>query len=247
MSTVLFLILMSLIAGVLTGIVGMASLTLYPVLLSVGIQPITANATITVAQVGARLGTVISSLKELHGHWKQALQIAILNTIGGVFGALILIHSSNTGFKKMVPLFILLAGIMILYPQKANTTNLNNRFNQIMSWLSLFLVGVYNGYFGAASGLLMIAVLSKIVKENYAIYNAMRNLASFCNNVVAAGLFIFRLSIDWAVIILLLLGLFIGGLIGPIIVRYIPSTYIKTAVGGFAIILAFILGYEAYL
>ncbi|GAB5053401.1 hypothetical protein PESHB4_20390 [Pediococcus ethanolidurans] len=145
MSTVLFLILMSLIAGVLTGIVGMASSTLYPVLLSVGIQPITANATITVAQVGAGLGTVISSLKELHGHWKQALQIAILNTIGGVFGALILIHSSNTGFKKMVPLFILLAGIMILYPQKANTTNLNNRFNQIMSWLSLFLVGVYNG------------------------------------------------------------------------------------------------------
>ncbi|MBU7563450.1 sulfite exporter TauE/SafE family protein [Pediococcus ethanolidurans] len=247
MSTVLFLILMSLIAGVLTGIVGMASSTLYPVLLSVGIQPITANATITVAQVGAGLGTVISSLKELHGHWKQALQIAILNTIGGVFGALILIHSSNTGFKKMVPLFILLAGIMILYPQKANTTNLNNRFNQIMSWLSLFLVGVYNGYFGAASGLLMIAVLSKIVKENYAIYNAMRNLASFCNNVVAAGLFIFRLSIDWAMIIPLLLGLFIGGLIGPIIVRYIPSTYIKTAVGGFAIILAFILGYEAYL
>jgi len=93
----------------------------------------------------------------------------------------------------------------------------------------------------------MIAVLSKIVKENYAIYNAMRNLASFCNNVVAAGLFIFRLSIDWAMIIPLLLGLFIGGLIGPIIVRYIPSTYIKTAVGGFAIILAFILGYEAYL
>lgn len=77
MLSMIYLILMSLFAGILTGIVGMASLTLYPVLLSIGIPPITANATITVAQVGAGLSTVLSSLRELHHHWKQALRIAI--------------------------------------------------------------------------------------------------------------------------------------------------------------------------
>lgn len=68
MLSIIYLVLMSLLAGILTEIVGMASLTLYPVLISVGIPPITANATITVAQIGAGLGTVLSSLRELHRH-----------------------------------------------------------------------------------------------------------------------------------------------------------------------------------
>lgn len=247
MFSIIYLVLMSLLAGVLTGIVGMASLTLYPVLLSVGVAPITANATITVAQVGGGLGTVTASLRELHGHWKQAFQIAVLNTLGGVFGALILIHSTNNGFKKLVPVFIMLAGILILTPKRRGKPVINNRIITAVSWLNTFLVGIYTGYFGAASGLLMIAVLSKIVHENYAIYNSMRNFASFMNNIVAATMFIFTIPIDWAVIIPLLIGLFTGGYIGPIIVRYIPSTVIKHAVGIFAVILALVLGYQAYL
>lgn len=247
MLSIIYLVLMSLLAGILTGIVGMASLTLYPVLLSVGVAPITANATITVAQVGGGLGTVTSSLRELHGHWKQAFQIAILNTMGGVFGALILIHSTNGGFKKLVPVFIMLAGILILTPKRKDKQAANTRLVTAISWISTFLVGIYAGYFGAASGLLMIAVLSKIVHENYAIYNSMRNFASFMNNIVAATMFIFTIPIDWAVIIPLLIGLFTGGYIGPIIVRYIPSRMIKLAVGIFAVILAIVLGYQAYL
>lgn len=247
MLSIIYLVLMSLLAGVLTGIVGMASLTLYPVLLSVGVAPITANATITVAQVGGGLGTVTSSLRELHGHWKQAFQIAILNTLGGVLGALILIHSTNSGFKKLVPVFIMLAGILILTPKRHGKPAFDSRIITAVSWASTFLVGIYTGYFGAASGLFMIAVLSKIVHENYAIYNSMRNFASFMNNIVAATMFIFTIPIDWAVIIPLLLGLFTGGYIGPIIVRYIPSKVIKTAVGIFAVVLAIILGYQAYL
>ncbi|GHP13147.1 UPF0721 transmembrane protein [Lentilactobacillus fungorum] len=246
MLSIIYLVLMSLLAGVLTGIVGMASLTLYPVLLSVGVAPVIANATITVAQVGAGVGTVSASLNELSHHWRQAIQIAVLNTLGGVIGALILIHSSNGGFKKVVPIFIMLAGIMILIPKPKAARKRHTQLATGMSWVAIFLVGIYNGYFGAASGLLMIAVLSKIVNEDYAIYNAMRNFASFTNNIVAAAMFISTISIDWAVIVPLLIGLFAGGYLGPVIVRYIPSKLIKLAVGGFAIVLALILGYQAY-
>lgn len=245
MLTLLFLILMSIIAGILTGIVGMASLTLYPVLLAVGVPPITANATITIAQVGGGVGTVLSSFKELRHHWRQAFQVALLNTLGGVLGAIILVHSSNAGFQKVVPIFILLAGVLILVPKSKREITKNHWFN-VLGWLGVFLVGIYSGYFGAAAGLLMIAVLSKIINEEYAIYNAMRNFATFCNNVVAASIFAWRLTIDWQVIVPLLVGLFVGGYLGPIIVRYVPSRYIKTAVGIFALLLAVYLGYQAY-
>lgn len=75
-----YLLVMSLIAGILTGIIGMASLTLYLVLLSVGVPPVSANATITVATVGAGVGTTISSLKELKHHWGSAILVAMALT-----------------------------------------------------------------------------------------------------------------------------------------------------------------------
>lgn len=236
---------MSLIAGILTGIVGMASLTLYPVLILVGVMPITANATITVATVAAGVGTVLASLKELKNHWGQALSIAILSTVGDITGAVILIHSSNAGFKKIVPIFILLAGLLILWPmqkQKKHVTTLEI----FVSYLSVILVGIYNGYFGAASGLLMIAILSRIVGGNYARYNAVRNLASFMGNLCSSLIFIKTLPIAWNTVFPLVVGLFIGGYLGPIVVRCIPSQLIKKGVGVFAIILAVILAVQTY-
>ncbi|MFZ2353247.1 sulfite exporter TauE/SafE family protein [Paucilactobacillus nenjiangensis] len=240
---------MSLLAGILSGIVGMASLTLYPVLLSLGIPPITANATITVANSIGGFGSVVSSIKELNGHWKQAIQIALISTAGGVCGALILIHSSNASFQKFVPIFILMAGIMILVPNKKTKTNEpkpKSKFVSTISWVGVLGVGMYSGYFGAGAGLLMIGVLSKVVHERYAVYNAFRNFAAAINNATAAVMFIFMLSIDWAVVLPLMFGLFVGNYIGPIIVRFIPSKVIKLVVGCFALILSAYLAYQAY-
>ncbi|WP_119326748.1 sulfite exporter TauE/SafE family protein [Companilactobacillus musae] len=248
MLTMVYLIFMSLLAGILTGIIGMASLTLYPVLLSIGISPISANATITVATVGAGVGTIASSLKELRNHWKMAIIVASLSTTGSVLGALILIHSSNSGFKKIVPLFILLAGVMLLWPSTPkNDTKKGSTVITFIKWLNVILIGLYNGYFGAASGLLMIAVLSKLIGGKYITYNAIRNFSSFINNICSAVMFIFLLQIQWSVMVPLILGLFVGGYVGPIIVRYIPSKVIKNIIGIIAIFLALLLGYQAYL
>lgn len=142
------------------------------------------------------LGATLSSLSELSHHLRQALLIALWNAIGGVFGAELLIHSNNSGFKKIVPAFILLAGVLILSPNNKIDARENSHI-QWLDWLFLLLVGIYNGYFGAASGLLMIAVLARIVCGNYSEVNSLRNFASFCNNLVAAGMFILRLKIDW--------------------------------------------------
>lgn len=244
MLSMAFLVLMSLLAGILTGIIGMASLTLYPVLVSIGVPAISANATITVATVGAGIGTTMASLRELHHHWKAAFTAAILCTSGSVIGALIL----NASFKKVVPLFIFAAGIMLLWPSKSSSNSglRKGLIATILGWIGVALIGIYNGYFGAASGLLMIAVLSKVVGGKYVTYNSIRNFSSFCSNVVSAIMFSFMLKIQWNLIIPLLIGLFIGGYIGPVIARHIPEKLIKTSVGIFALILAGILTWQAY-
>ncbi|MBS9336600.1 sulfite exporter TauE/SafE family protein [Fructobacillus papyrifericola] len=241
-----YLLIMSLFAGILNGIVGMAALTLYPVLLSLGISPVAANATITISQSGSGVGTLLSSLKELRQHWQQAIWIAVLNTAAGVVGALLLIHSSNADFKKVVPVFILIAAIMILLPKKAKQQGQKSAFVRFISWAGICLVGLYIGYFGAGSGLLMIAVLSRALNEKYATYNAIRNFATFLNNGVAGILFAFTMPVHWAVIPVLLIGLFAGGYIGPIVVRHVPQDKIERYVGIFALLLSAVLAWQAY-
>lgn len=247
LETILYLLGMSLIAGILNGTVGMAALTLYPMLLSVGIPPITANATNTIGLLFSGSSSVLSSRRELKGHWHQALLITLLNALGGVLGALILIHSSNASFKRVVPFIIFLAGVMILTPKKDPDQATHRKLAQGFGYALIMLVGLYIGYFGAGAGLLMIAVLSRIVAGPYATYNAMRNLASLVNNTVTSIMFIFSMPIAWWVLIPVCIGLFTGGFLGPMIVRLIPSHVIKTAVGIFAIGLAVALFYQAYL
>lgn len=247
MFSTVFLLLMSLLAGVLTGIVGMASLTIYPVLLSLGIPPVSANATATVATVGAGVSTVLSSLKELKGHWRLALTVGALSTAGSITGALILAHSSNAGFAKVAPIFILMAGVLLLAPAPATPTKWPARWQRVLQWLAVSLIGCYNGYFGAASGLLMIAVLSRVIGGPYPTYNAIRNFAALLDNVFSTLIFIFMVPIQWSVMIPLLVGLVLGGYVGPIIVRYIPSAVIKKLVGVVALILAAYLGWQAYM
>lgn len=246
MASMLYLLLMSLIAGVLNGIVGMAALTLYPVLLSIGIAPVSANATITISQMGSGIGTLLSSFKELKHHWKQAILIALINTSAGILGALLLIHSSDADFKKVVPLFILLAAIMILLPKKQREGLTKSPWVKAMGWISIFLVGLYIGYFGAGSGLLMIAVLSRALNEKYATYNAIRNFATFLNNGVAGILFAFTMPVHWVVIPILLVGLFAGGFLGPIVVRHVPQNKIERYVGIFALVLSTVLAWQAW-
>ncbi|MFC4761233.1 sulfite exporter TauE/SafE family protein [Fructobacillus durionis] len=246
MASVLYLIAMALIAGVLNGIVGMAALTLYPVLLSLGIPPVSANATITISQMASGVGTLLSSLKELKNHWKQTLLITVINATAGVVGALLLIHSSDSNFKKVVPFFILLAAVLILMPKKQGSNQPTKQWVKVVSWISIFLVGGYIGYFGAGSGLLMIAVLSRALNEKYATYNAIRNFATFINNLIAAGMFCFSLPVKWTVVPVLMIGLFAGGFLGPIVVRHVPQDKIKTYVGIFALLLSVVLFYQAY-
>ena len=159
-----------------------------------------------------------------------------------------MIHSSNAGFKRVVPFIIFLAGVLILMPPKPASSNSSTR--QHLRWFGyvlVMLVGIYVGYFGAGAGLLMVAVLSRLVEGPYATYNAMRNLASLVNNLVTSIMFIFSMPIAWGVLIPVCIGLFAGGFLGPVIVRFIPSRIIKTAVGIFALGLAVFLFYQAYL
>ncbi|TPR37816.1 sulfite exporter TauE/SafE family protein [Apilactobacillus micheneri] len=244
-STIIFLIFIGVISGIINSIIGMASLISYPALISVGIPPVLANASNTVALISSGISSTLSSLRELKGHWKSACPVILLNAVGGLIGSILLLHSSNEAFSKIIPFLIFFAACTILIPTKHQDKKTTAK-STFWEYVLLGLVGIYVGYFGAGAGVIMIAVLSRITNSSYNVYNATRNVATLASNLMASIVFILVANLYWKELIILAIGLFIGGFIGPIIVRYIPTKIMKNGVGIFAIFLSIYLFIKAF-
>lgn len=237
------------LGGMLATTVGMASLATYPALLYLGgLPPVLANVTNTSAMIWTGVGSGLSSLPELKGHWMQTLRTVCLTSFGSVLGTLLLLKAPSSSFQKVVPFFILFSGIMILRKKKPDTGHSKKakRAFHLFADLGIIFMGGYAGYFGAAAGVIMISILSRITDESYPEYNAVKNMSMFAANMVALIFFIFMSKIAWLYVISMGLGLFIGGYIGPKIVRIVPGDILKKIVGIGAFILTAILFYQAY-
>ncbi|MCG7194723.1 hypothetical protein EQT97_04155 [Fructilactobacillus sanfranciscensis] len=93
----------------------------------------------------------------------------------------------------------------------------------------------------------MNAVLSRITTAPYVEYNATRNMAALCADILSVIIFVFTLPIDWMVVPIIAVCLFAGGYLGPIVVRFIPSKVMQYTISCFAIIVALYLGYQAFM
>ncbi|UQS85995.1 sulfite exporter TauE/SafE family protein (plasmid) [Nicoliella spurrieriana] len=248
-SQLLLLFPFGFLAGIVSSTVGMASLVSYPALLYVaGLPPVYANVTNTSSVIFNGIGSGLSSIPELKGHVKQLITTSIFILIGSVSGTYFLLHFSSGSFTKLVPFFILFAALTMVWPSKKNgpKKQVDSKLGQWLYSIAILLAGIYVGYFGAASGIIVNAILSKITHEKYAVYNAIRNVSSFCGNLVAMIIYSFQSHVYWILVLPLGSGLLIGAYIGPKIVRVVPEAVIKWIVAILAFGLAIELFIQAY-
>ena len=151
-------------AGLTGSIAGLASLVSYPALLATGIPPVTANITNTVALVLNSVGSVSASRPELRGQGRRLLPLAVAAVLGGVVGAVLLLLTPSEAFERLVPLLIAGAAMAILVQRPpaelaAEGASPPSRHRD-PRWLPLgtFAIAIYGGYFGAAAGVLMLAM-----------------------------------------------------------------------------------------
>ncbi|KRM91254.1 sulfite exporter TauE/SafE family protein [Fructilactobacillus florum] len=254
----LFLLAAGVVAGLLATIAGLASLASYPALLLVGIPPVIANVSNTVALIFTGVGAISASLKELRGQWKRVIGYTILAVIGSLLGSSFLLVAPATTFEKVVPFFILVAGVVLLLSGRGTESGAQKRLQedaqhprrrrwiQIASFLGIIFVGGYLGYFGAAGGVVLLAILAVITREDFAHYNAVKNVMTFACNITAATLFIFKATIAWQAVLPLGLGLLVGGYCGPLIVRHVNVALLRVLISLASFGLAAVLFYQAY-
>ncbi len=240
------------VVGGLTGsIAGLASLITYPALLAVGLPPVAANVTNTVALVFSGVGSVLGSRPELRGQGPRLRALAPLAAIGGVLGAGLLLSTPPGGFQKVVPFLLGLSSLTILIPRRPPPRDPSapvppGRRERILEAAAILLIAVYGGYFGAAAGVLLLALLLRTTHATLARANATKNVLLGVANTIAAVLFIVLAPVSWAAALPLGLGCLIGSRLGPIVVRRAPATLLRYFIGAAGLALAIRLGVQAY-
>ena len=234
--------------GLAGSIAGLASLVSYPALLAFGLNPVHANVTNTVALVCSSVGSTLGSRPELRGQAPRVRGLAVAAVLGGGTGAALLLLTAPDTFEKLAPWLIAGASIVILLRrriQPAVTEGHGHRPGaQVLA--SMFLVGVYGGYFGAAAGVVLLAVLLAATSDTLARANALKNVLLGIANATAALAFALFADVDWLAALPLAIGLLAGGRLGPVVVRRSDAGVLRTIIGLLGLGLAVKLGLDTY-
>ena len=240
------------VAGGLTGsIAGLASVATYPALLLVGLPPVTANVTNTVAMVFNGIGSVLGSRPELEGQGPWLKRIFPAAAVGGAVGAALLLSTPAEGFEKIVPILLGLASAAIVLPLGGNkearvASHQRHTATVVLESAAIFLICVYGGYFGAASGVMLLALLLRAGHATLAHANASKNVIAGLANTVAALAFTFLAPVHWPAVVALGSGCLIGSRLGPVVVRHAPAGPLRALIGFAGLALAVKLGVDAY-
>lgn len=244
---VLILFVGGILAGVSGAGAGMASLISYPVLLTAGLPPLVANVTNSVALTLTTAGALAGSRPELRGQGRRVGRYALLSAGGGVAGAVLLLTTPEDVFGYVVPWLIAAASVALLlrpWLQRLDAERLHA--GHPMVTVGMVLIGVYSGYFGAAAGVLALALLAAVIPESMPRLNALKNMVVGGSNLVAAVGFAIFGPVEWQFVLPLAAGCFLGGAIAPWIVRRIPDTPLRIGIGLLGLGLAIKLAIDVY-
>ena len=233
--------------GLVGSVAGLASLISYPALLAAGLPPVSANVSNTVALVFGGVGSVSGSVAELRGQRAHARRLGAIAVAGGACGGALLLATPSGAFVRVVPWLIAGASLAVLHPRRSagSATTAAHQPRWVLS-VGVFLVAVYGGYFGAAAGVLLLALLLFGTGQSLARSTALKNLLLGLANAVAAVAFVAFGPVLWSAVVPLAAGCLLGGRLGPVVVRRAPPRLLRGVIACGGLALAVHLGLDAY-
>lgn len=239
------------VGGMVNSIAGGGTLLTFPALIALGVPPLVANATSTVALWPGALSSMYGYRAHLRGLLRWSMIFALPSLLGGGVGAWLLLNTSESRFEAIVPWLVL--GATFLF---AVQSPIMRRFGHVRrsaighvapsrpshgarvfaprhgptALLWQFLVGVYGGYFGAGIGILMLAVLGFMGFTDIHRMNGLKNWGGLCINFVAAVMFAVSGIVDWAVALAMAVGAIAGGYAAAHLAQRVPQVVVRRAI-----------------
>jgi hypothetical protein len=242
-------------AGAINAVAGGGTLLTFPTLLAFGTPPVTANATSTLALVIGTGGGVFGYREHTKPILPWLRRFLPVSLLGGLVGSILLTHTSDKIFGKLVPFLIFFATILFLaqgafrrFAGARRETPGAGGPGQLWGPVAFqFLVALYGGYFGAGIGILMLATLGFIGMNNIHEMNTLKTILGSLINLMAALWFIVAGLIDWPRAGVMTVGALAGYYLGSRYAQRIPQARVRQLITAIGFIISGVTFYLEFL
>jgi uncharacterized protein len=236
-------------AGLINTVVGAGTLITFPTLLALGIPPVTANVSNTIGLAPGSLSGALSMRTELVGQRERVVRLGSASLIGGVAGAVLLLGLPPSAFAAIVPVLIGIGCLLVIIQpwlsrrlaerRGADAEEVRQGTGSGWLWFGILLTGVYGGYFGAAQGVLLLAIMGIGLSETLNRINALKNVLALIVNAIAGLVFaILPLTrwaqpdaqVNWLVALAIAIGSVLGAQLGGRVGRRLPATVYRVII-----------------
>lgn len=223
-------------AGTVNAVVGSGTLISFPTLVLLGYPPLLANVSNNLGLVPGSMAGALGYRRELAGQGRRLRWLVPASLLGGTVGALALLVLPAAAFDAIVPVLVGLSLVLVVVQPRLREA-LAGRIIEREDGrpptglvVGVALAGCYGGYFGAAQGILLIALLGSLLPDDLQRLNGTKNVLATVVNGVAAVVFLFGADIDWVAVGLIALGSTAGGFVGGRYGRLLPPTALRVCI-----------------
>lgn len=237
------------LAGGVNVLVGGGSLITYPTLLALGLPPVLANVSNNLGLIPGNTAGVLAYRPLLKGQALPLRRLLPASLLGGITGAVLLLALPAQVFRAVVPLLVAVAALlMALQPQLKRWLERRGGVRRPgggrLLLVGVYLTGVYGGYFGAAQGVLLLALLGLGLGEGLQRVNAFKNVLAVVVNATAALVFLVSTPVHWGVVALIAAGTSLGGWAAARVGQRIPERLLRWLIVGTGAVLAGVLAWR---
>lgn len=234
-------------AGASNALAGAGSLITFPTLVALGISPLSANVTSTVGLIPGAAGGTIGYGDLLSGQRRRLRRLLIPSLAGAALGTVLLLLTPGATFEVIVPGLIAASCLLLLaQPRLARTVPQARDERSPLLGCGLFVAGAYAAYFGSAVGILLLALLTLFVADSIQRLNGIKILLAGLMNLLAALAYAFLAPVYWPYAATLMVASLAGGRAGARLARLISGDLLRVAIALAGVVVAVVLGVQAY-
>lgn len=245
-------------AGLINTIVGSGTLVTFPVLVTMGVPPVTASMSNAMGLIAGNLTGAWNYRHELAGVERTLLKLIPCSALGGVIGAWLLLHLPEEVFGYAAPGLIVVALLFVVFQPRLQALVRRRKDEQAEAaaaaarargetprtldpdrapqpaslYVLVFLAGIYGGYFVAAQGVLLLGIMSILLPLGIQQINGIKNVLGMIVNLVAAVVFLIVAPgvINWTIVLLISIGSLMGGVIGARVGRAMHPNLLRAVI-----------------
>ena len=244
----LILFTAALAAGLFNALAGGGSIFTFPALVAIGVPPILANVTNTVALCPGYVGGVLAQRRDLEGQGRRMLLLLPVAAAGGIAGALLLTRTSDAIFRALVPLLVLGACFLLAVQDRLRALLQRQHARIFLGWAipPVLLAAIYGGYFGAGLSVMFLAMIGLAIDDNLTRLNALKQAMSLVTNIAAALLFAATAPVVWPAAGVMAAGALIGGALGGRLAGAVKPGTLRAIVIAVGVLIAAIFALDGW-